>query len=903
MMRKDINTLKVLLFFFLLSITCTSTAQSGTITGKISDSQSKESLIGVSVTIKGTTIGAATDLDGNFVLPGISPGTYSLNISYIGYQIHVEQNLVVRSNQETILEINLTPENLRLDEVQVVARANCESENVLLLQQQKMLLATQTVGSKEMSRKGVSNAQAAVAQVSGISKQEGVKNVSVRGLGDRYNATLLNGFPVPSEDPEYKNIALRFFSSDVIQNIEVNKVFDAGNNSDVCGAVININSKELFLEKTFNFEAGAGINSEVTGTDFLKQDGTDYFGFSNNKRPSQGRFNFPNSLDPTKAAMPLNHNYGISGGKMLRLNKPENSLSFFAVASHNSDYSYTKETVKNANSNGTIYQDQTGDKYSINISQLALANINLKLNRRYEITYNFMLLHANDQYVGQFKGLHSEKHQDSDTYTGFLRRQQSNDNLLITNQIISRLKLFNNFELGVGGAFNTIKGLEPDRRENYLSQKTDGSYNLTGSNRQKRFYSELRENDFNIRTYLRYKLTKQQEIEKSNITFGYTGRFVDDSFEAVEYNFGAYPGYFQIDDLKLDAVYNNTNYEAGKFTMTEGDTNKYQLSKHIHSAYIEATYQFTDNFTANAGLRTDHVDMTVSHYVQHVSPGKESLKNLYYLPNINMKYNINTKNSLRLGISKSYTLPQSKEISPYQYVNIGFASQGNPDIKPSDNYNIDLKWDYYLSPSELISLCGFYKHIINPIGRVDQGNSAGLLTYDNISPDATVAGMEMEIRKNIINKVNTGSSRVNKLSFGLNASYIHSSLQLDIANTTPRKTRLEGASPFITNSDISYNLTSGEKTFIVSMVLNYFSDRIYTLGTRNYNDIIEKGVMTLDLVSSFKISKQLTFKIKAANLLNPAYRLTREIGQRNEEMTLNEYKKGSDISISLSFEL
>jgi len=49
-----------------------------------------------------------------------------------------------------------------------------------------------------------------VAQVSGISKQEGVKNVFVRGLGDRYNATLLNGFPIPSEDPEYKNIALEF---------------------------------------------------------------------------------------------------------------------------------------------------------------------------------------------------------------------------------------------------------------------------------------------------------------------------------------------------------------------------------------------------------------------------------------------------------------------------------------------------------------------------------------------------------------------------------------------------------------------------------------------------------------------------------------------------------------------
>src|SRR5699024_3859335 len=104
----------------------------------------------------------------------------------------------------------------------------------------------------------------------------------------------------------------------------------------------------------------------------------------------------------------------------------------------------------------------------------------------------------------------------------------------------------------------------------------------------------------------------------------------------------------------------------------------------------------------------------------------------------NLKYAINQKNTLRLGTSKSYTLPQSKEISPYQYVNIGFASEGNPNLKPSDNYNVDIKWDNYLSRTELLSATAFYKHIVNPIGRVDQGNSAGLLTYNNIGESATV---------------------------------------------------------------------------------------------------------------------------------------------------------------------
>ena len=181
----------------------------------------------------------------------------------------------------------------------------------------------------------------------------------------------------------------------------------------------------------------------------------------------------------------------------------------------------------------------------------------------------------------------------------------------------------------------------------------------------------------------------------------------------------------------------------------------------------------------------DAVDLTVDHEVTHVVPGSETINKNYFLPSLNLKYDINDKNSLRLGVSKTYTLPQSKEISPYQYVNISFASQGNTNIKPSDNYNVDLKWDFYITNSELFSITTFYKQIQNPIGRVDQGNSAGLLTYDNIGENATVGGIEIELRKNIFNKFNTLLEQSNRLSFGVNASYIYTNLMLDVPSTTP----------------------------------------------------------------------------------------------------------------------
>ena len=171
---------------------------------------------------------------------------------------------------------------------------------------------------------------------------------------------------------------------------------------------------------------------------------------------------------------------------------------------------------------------------------------------------------------------------------------------------------------------------------------------------------------------------------------------------------------------------------------------------------------------------------------------------------------------------------------------------------------MDLKWDYYLTSNELISLGAFYKYISNPIGRVNKdGGTALLLTYYNISDRADVAGIEFEIRKNIFNRA-ISRGRFNRLSFGASASYIYSAMAFDDdenrATPAARTTQLEGASPFIVNGDLSYNYTAGETSITASLVVNYFSDRVYTLGTAGYNDIVEKGVATLSFVSSFKVN-------------------------------------------------
>ena len=218
----------------------------GAIKGVVVDKENKEPLVGATVRVEGQSIGGITDIDGNFQLEGINSGEVTLIISYISYNTLRLEELIIKANEITRIEVALDASQEQLQEFVVTAKANRESENLLLLEQKQSLLATKAMGAVELSRKGISNAEAAVAQISGVSKQEGVKNVFVRGLGDRYNATYLNGFPIPSDDPEYKNIALDMFDTDMIQNISVQKAFSASQGGDVGGAVIDISSKELY---------------------------------------------------------------------------------------------------------------------------------------------------------------------------------------------------------------------------------------------------------------------------------------------------------------------------------------------------------------------------------------------------------------------------------------------------------------------------------------------------------------------------------------------------------------------------------------------------------------------------------------------------------------------------------
>lgn len=869
------------------------------IKGQIKDSDSKEPLIGATVQIIGSSMGAVTDIDGNFQLAGVEDGIYDIEIKYVGYKTVVKRQIKIEDNRIVTLDFELKADTQMLSDVTVVAKANRESESVTLLEQKKSIVAVQSVGAKELSRKGVGDAQGAVTKVSGISKQEGVKNVFVRGLGDRYNLTTLNRFPIPSEDPEYKNIALDFFSTDIIQSVDVNKTFGGTMASDVAGAGINISSKELVGRSELKASVSAGANTNVMRSGVMQMDGVNAFGFAQSSEPEAdlNAYSFHNSLDPSKKNAPVNQSYMLSGGK--EWNWGTDVFSVYMVGSHDKKYAYYDEEVRNSITSGDLSQDMKGDISKIETSQLLMAGLNYRHSDKLHLQYDLMMVHAARESVGDYWGMDAD-FQSSDTYEGFMRRQQVNDNRLLVNQLSGVWKFAPKWSLDAGISYNKIKGMEPDRRINNLVKTAGGYVPMKGTGVQQRYFSELNEDDINLRAGFTYKLPDAYGSEFSSVNFGYTGRLVTDGFSATEYDLSVIRQQsFDATDVKFDRYYNQGNLDKG-FFMQDRNQDEYDVDKKIHSVYAEATYQLSEHFIANVGVKYDNVNLGVNYRVNRGgTKGSQSIDKDYVLPSVNLRYNFNDKHALRFGASKTYTLPQAKEISPYRYISVSFNSQGNPDLKPSDNYNADLKWDFYLSGSELFSIGAFYKYIKNPISRIEVASAGGFLSYENIADHAMVAGAEVEFRKDLFSRKT--AEEIHKLTFGVNGAYTYTHAKVSLA-TVSTGSQLEGAAPWIVNSDLSYQLQKGKYNLTSTLVFNYFSDRIYTIGTEGFQDIMEKGIPTLDFVLSAKMGNRFSLSMKAANLLNASHQLTRKGNADNREVVLSKYKKGVDLSLGISYE-
>ncbi len=950
--------MKHILLIFTLSVGVQISAQetTGSIVGKLNDKElNNDPLAFANVLIKGTTQGTTSDFDGLYEIAGIAPGAYTVVFSYLGYETIEIPNVEVLADKVTNIDVPMSAAvGLALDEVVVTTVARKDSETALLLDQKRAVEIKTTIGAQELSRKGVSDVATAVSKVTGVSKQEGSGNIFVRGLGDRYNITTLNGLPLPSNDPSKKNIDLGIFGTSIVQSIGIDKTYGVTNYGDFAGANIDIISKDYNGSGFLEIGLQSGINSEAVGADFYLNAGPNYSGFYDLNSPEfpLNNYNFDTSWDREEAGSPVNIGGSIKGGDSFNFGE-DTRLNFFATASFSNKYQY-REGINNGGVNiGTALPnseyDYIGYRYTTNTT--AMGNVGLR-HKNNSIKYNYLFLNTSTQRQDEFTGI-IDREDDAPQGGGFVQRGTFERNTLFVHQLLGEHGLGSRFDVNWGASYNFLTNKVPDRRQNTVLPVNNNDPNgpksfrlVSAASSNHRFFQDLDEEELtgNLAFTYKFKVNEDDGFD-GRLTLGYSGRFKEVDFEAEQFNFQILLRDSNnntidqptVDPRNIDAYFNQENLSNGFYQIRTFrgplsfpgalEPQFYSGSQDIHAGYLDFEYTLNPKFTILAGVRGEQITQSINWSTVIQGEGSNELDQFEFLPSLSLKYALNEKQNLRLATSKTYTLPQFKERAPFLFQEeVNQDSFGNPNLQSSSNYNIDLRWELFPSSSEVISLTAFGRFIQDPINMITVASAANDVSWANTGDNATALGAELEIRKQLFEneKETLDNILTENLSFGLNFSYLNTTQELDpqkIADETSFSVRptftdtgLSGASDFIVNADISYYTELKEDSnFQTTMAFNYFSERIFALGSEGRGNIIDKGVPTLDLVTRFQLNKHLTLGLNAKNLLNPAVERYQDNargdidpifidrGVLEEEVDLLAYKKGIDMRFSLNY--
>jgi hypothetical protein len=910
--------MKLKLIVTFLFITVFSYAQNkGTLTGTLTDKDlNNESLPFANVSIKGTNIGVTTDETGKYTI-SIDAGSYTIQFSFLGYET-IEEKVEVKAGETVTINKALGSGSYQLKDVVIQNTVSREKESALLMEQKKAVEIKQSIGAQEMSRKGVSDVATAVTKTTGITKQEGSGNIFVRGLGDRYNSTTMNGLPLPTNNPSRKNIKLDIFTTDIVESIGIDKTFNYKNFGDFAGANIDIVSKNYKGKGMLEVGFDVGLNSlAVSQNDFYLQDGPNFTGFTYNSYPSDpfSSYSFNTSWNKSKHK-PVNNSIFIRGGKSYNVGE-NGKLGFFANAAFENEYAF-REGISNGSINlqGIPRRSFRFESFNYNTNTTLMGNINYKINSKNNIRFNTMLINSSSQKHDEYIGV-IDIFDAATEGGGFVRRSNFDRTTLNVNQLLGDHKLTDKINFNWGFSYNIVDNIVPDRMFNTFIPVNNNNISVlqvsdNNSSENHRFYQELNDDELAANFAVDYKFKKNAEGEYiGKVTLGYSGRFKTIGFEAVQLNFNVNQSITQpiIDLNNIDGYFNQNSIDIGYFNVTSFNggltPQTYDGEQNIHAGFGSIEYQFSPKLTVIVGTRLESIYQSLEWYTNLSPNGESTYEKVEVMPNTSIKYELNDKQNLKFAASKTYTLPQFKERAPFQFEDATEVFFGNPDLYASTDFNADLKWEFFPKTNELISVTAFGKYIQNPINEVTVASATNDISYVNTGKKAIAIGGEFEIKKVIFE---VDSDNKESLTAGFNASYMYNNQDFNsdkvIEETdlnvffTEKEGKLTGASDLLLNGDVSYfKAFSNKRDFLATVTYNYFSDRVYAIGTNARGSIVDKAVGTLDLILKSNVSEKITLGLSVKNILDPKV----ERIQETQDVIVESYKKGINIKFSVSY--
>ena len=885
-------------FFILLLVLSTMTALAGNIKGTVLDKQTKEPLTGATIQITGTAQGVVADIDGNYTL-NVNDGTYTITVRYIGYKDILLNSIKVKA--ETLLNFEMESDAQALGEVSVVAKKNLEGERALQMERQKATLAIENLGAKEMSIKGISNVEEGVKKITGISIASAGQLI-VRGLGDRYSTTTLNGLPIASPNPDNKLIPLDIFPASTVQNITVSKVYDASAFADYSGAHIDISTKENvgsdFL--SINFNAGGKFNT--LGKDFYRMDRdgslfktpsldqklidmslTDFEEYARHNR----LFNTSFQVSKKTALPEFGGNIGF--GKRFTLGGNEVSV-LGSIGVSNDLQTMDNASIRTLEATGNTLNEFNYDSYSNELKIAALGNLGYSFRTSDHIGYTFFYArNAIDTYMRR-EGVDYEDHHligsNNVTHIYSLQNHQVNGKHYFGKQ----------WDLNWSGSYSKTSSDEPDRRQ-VMFIREDDQIKLFKLNRQEtmRYFGSLNEDEWVGDLTASYRFGDNNKLQAG---FTYKDKNRDYMGTRFYYNLNKLnPTITDIYDT--DSFLNMENVENGSITIDRKKQPKdsYTAGNSIYAGYIATEYYPVAPLLVNLGVRYEISKQWVDYYTDGGKAERSELNKNDLFPSLNMKYQMNEKNSLRFAFSRTVTRPSFIEMAPFLYQESYGSAQirGNADLQNGYNYNIDLRYELFEKNGDMLSITAYYKHLKAPIERV-QTLSGGSAVHSFRNADNGMAtGVEIEFRKEI----------VKDLRFGVNGSYMYTNVKLPEGGAYTNSQRaLQGASPYLANADLTYSPAfSNDHQLSVALLYNLQGPRIHSVGISGLGDIKQQPVHTLNFTGSYRFNRRFAVKLQVNDLLNQDILFKQEVPTTGDKVEVERFRKGTGFEVGFSYDL
>jgi TonB dependent receptor-like, beta-barrel/Carboxypeptidase regulatory-like domain/TonB-dependent Receptor Plug Domain len=904
----------------------------GAIVGTVLDASNARPVIGATVQIVGDEdLQARTDLDGQFTL-FVPPGSYRVRVSAPLYGQVTLENVTVNEAKSTQADASLKPRlQSNVEVVEVTADVTESTEATQLLKRKMAPTVSDSLGAESISKTPDSDAAEIVTRVPAVTIKDG-KFIIVRGLGERYSSALLNGSRLPSTDPNRRIVPLDIFPADFIESLNIIKTYTPDLPGDFSGGLVEIKVAEPPAQLTYDANLSLGFNTETTFQDYDTYKGfaADWFTLGNLPRdlpPIFGQL-FPGDRgDPLTttqmrtlvSSLPLNWNiHSATAPPNLSLDGSVGAtygpFGFNLAAAYGWKFQEHRDEVLNGF--GSALEVETGDGQIFTYNR---STFETQLGAVLSTLYKYSTDH-------KFEGRALVNRKSTDEVldgsgTDFVNRpdqqQFATSSIYTADQLgLGQLEGAHHFswvDLDWRTSWAPSSEDQPDAKYYIYRREIDSTappiLGTAGAFAPQRTYTNLNEflQDYYLDAIVPFKTVLPfTDVWKGLAAQGKAGlnyTLRDRSFEFQAFRNEEKGPQGQLDyTLPPDSLLISPNYSTnGPLVFNRNFREPFDASQEIAAGYAMVELPIVrDQLRFVGGVRVEYSYLTTSARLRTVGFIDTILNDLNPLPGVSLIYTPREDMNIRAAYSQTVSRPEFRELTPTQFPTLPGERtlQGNPFLISANITNYDLRWEWFLSPLELVSASFFYKDLENPIELVTAVETSNLIdTFVNYD-SAFLYGFEMEVRKDFnfavpyarrISWLRQVAPALADLQLLVNVSYIESETSEEFTEPpgftiapVPGTKPLQGQSPYVINAALEYE---HYKWGIFRLLYNTVGPTIVAKGTDVtpgsptgiLPDIIQQRRDQLDFVWLGEVSVfdiPLTTKFAAENMLNSVYRQT-----------------------------